>query len=289
MIYKLTNTHLSATFSAKGAELQSLKDCDQLEYIWQANPTYWGRHTPILFPLVGKVLDNTYTHNGATYTLGQHGFARDFTFKVTDQSPTTLTFLLESSGDTLKLFPFNFQLYVIYTLEEKTLHITYQVKNLSTETMGFKIGAHPGFNCPLFQDEVMEDYAFHFEQEETATLMPLVLPGYFTHEEKTFNGKTIPLSPDCFKEDAIVLKNLRSTSVSLRSKNHSKGIRVDFSDFPYLGLWSPSTPSPFVCIEPWMAHADYVDDAMALMEKRDLLTLQADEQCSCTHSLTVLG
>lgn len=289
MTYQLKNTYVTATFSAKGAELISLKDQDATEYIWQADPTYWGRHAPILFPLVGKVTHNTYTHKGETYHLNQHGFARDCTFDVVSNGEDTLVFSLSSTEETRKLFPFDFELKVTYTLHEKSLKITYDVINNGQELMGFKLGAHPGFRCPLFDHENFEDYVITFDKAEDATLMPLTQEGYFTHETLAFKGQELPLTHDLFAHDALVFTNLKSQCVKIRSKHHNKGIQVDFADFVFLGIWSPLKPSPFVCIEPWTSHADYVDESSEWLEKSDLLTLLPQKHFSCTHCLTLLG
>lgn len=287
MNYRLQNDFLTAIIKDDGAELCSLMDNKQMEYIWNADSRYWPRHTPVLFPLVGKVLNNTYTHNGESFHVGQHGFARDMVFTVAKQSDTAITFTLKSNEETLKLYPFNFEFSITYTLTENTLHITYDVVNTDKETIGFKIGAHPGFRCPLFEDETMEDYYFEFEVNEKATLMPLVNPGYFTDETSTFEGKTIAISPELFAKDALVFTNFKSSKIALRSRKHSNYLEVGFPNFPYLGLWSPSTPSPFVCIEPWFGHADFTDEADEFMAKKDIVTLAVGKTFSCTHTMTI--
>lgn len=287
MNYRLQNDYLTATIKDNGAELCSLLDSKQTEYIWTADSRYWGRHTPVLFPLVGKVLNNTYTHNGKSYTLGQHGFARDMNFSVSEQTDTHITFTLVANEETFKLYPFNFSFSITYTLIENNLHITYAVTNTDQETIGFKLGAHPGFRCPLFEGETMEDYYFEFEKEEDAHLMPLVDPGYFTGDTSTFKGQVIELSPEVFANDALVFTGLKSSKIALKSKKHNHYLEVSFPEFPFLGLWSPSTPSPFVCIEPWFGHADFTDEGDELMTKKDLVTLSPTHTFSCTHIMTI--
>ncbi|MGL5676400.1 MAG: aldose 1-epimerase family protein [Cellulosilyticaceae bacterium] len=285
MNYTLQNNLLTATIKSSGAELCSLKDHTGTEHIWTADSRYWGRHTPVLFPLVGKVLDNTYTHNGKDYSVGQHGFARDLDFEVTYQTPTAITFALTANDHTLTMYPFLFELRITYTLEGHTLAITYDVHNADKETIGFKIGAHPGFMCPVYDNETMEDYYFQFPEEETATSLALVDPGYFKTETSTWTGTTLPISPELFKDDALVFTNLKSSSIALRSKKRTSYLEVGFEGFPFLGLWSPHTPSPFVCIEPWFGHADYVDESREWMTKKDLVMLEPAKTFSCTHTM----
>ena len=123
MRYHLENEVLTASINAQGAELCSLRDTTGTEYIWQADPAFWPRHTPVLFPLVGKVTNNTYTHNGVSYDLGQHGFARDRVFTLTKETPTSLTFTLTSDATTHTLYPFDFTFAITYTLEGSSLAI----------------------------------------------------------------------------------------------------------------------------------------------------------------------
>ena len=288
MQHILKNEFLTATFNSKGAELCSLVDANGIEYIWSADPAYWGRHTPVLFPLVGKVTDGNYTHNGTTYTLGQHGFARDMEFVVTKESETTLTFTLTSNAHTHTLYPFSFELSITYTLSGKDLSIGYQVVNTDETTIGFKLGAHPGFMCPLFENEKMEDYYLEFDTSEKATMMQLTPEGLFTHTTSLFEGQRIDLSVELFDQDALVFKNLVSSSITLASKHHDKKLTVTFKDFPFLGIWStPHKRSPFVCIEPWFGHADFVDESTELLNKKDLVILDAKQAFVCEHIISI--
>lgn len=287
MNFRIQNQYLTAIIKAEGAELCELMDHDHVQYIWTADKAYWGRHTPILFPLVGKVTGNAYTVGDETFTLGQHGFARDCTFEVAHQTETALTFVLHSNDQTRLLYPFDFTLKVTYSLEKSTLAIGYEVINEGQGEMPFKIGAHPGFRCPLFEDEKMEDYTITFEKEEEARFMPLTPEGYFNREEGTMMTTPLVVSPELFAKDAIVLADFTSKYLTLSSTKHDKSIEVGFENFPFLGIWSPATPSPFVCIEPWYGHADYEDEASDFMTKTDLNRLMPQETFTCTHTITI--
>lgn len=287
MNFRIQNEYLTAIIKDEGAELCELIDQDNVQYIWTADKTYWGRHTPILFPLVGKVTQNTYSVDGQDYALGQHGFARDCTFEVSNQSDAAITFALHSDEKTKMLFPFDFTLKVTYTLEGHTLAINYEVINKDRAEMAFKIGAHPGFKCPLFEDESMSDYTITFEKEETATFMSLTPEGYFTREKCTMLTTSLELTPSLFNKDALVLADFTSKYLTLSSKKHNKTIQVGFENFPFLGIWSPATPSPFICIEPWYGHADYVDESTEWMQKSDLNFLMPNQVFSCTHTITI--
>ncbi|MEO0331660.1 MAG: aldose 1-epimerase family protein, partial [Bacteroidota bacterium] len=163
--YILENDHLTVTFKAEGAELVSVRSkADNQEYIWQADPAVWARHAPVLFPIVGRLKGDQYQVNEAVYSMGQHGFARDQSFSVVDQSSTEITFGLTASPETQKIYPFNFVLDIRYTLREDELNVAYQVINRDQAVMPFSIGAHPAFYCPAQQEQQWEEYHLQFEK-----------------------------------------------------------------------------------------------------------------------------
>ncbi|MEG0387527.1 MAG: aldose 1-epimerase family protein [Niameybacter sp.] len=287
MNFRIQNDYLTAIIKDTGAELVELVDQDHVQYIWTADATYWSRHTPILFPLVGKVTNNCYTVGDAQYKVGQHGFARDCNFEVSHQTASEITFMLRSDDKTRALFPFDFTLKVTYTLHNQTLAIGYEVINEDTQEMFFKIGAHPGFRCPLFEDETMEDYTLTFDKEEEVTFMPLTPEGYFKRATEKCITTPLALSNPLFAKDALVYGDFTSKSVTLSSKKHNKQVEVGFDGFPFLGIWSPLSPSPFVCIEPWYGHADYEDEASTWTTKTDLNHLMPHETFTCTHTITI--
>ena len=163
MDYQIKNNNLTVTISNQGAEVQSVRDNNsQREFIWQADPKVWGRHAPVLFPIVGRLKDDQYQYDGQTYHLGQHGFARDSVFEIKDHEDETITFVLRANEKTLAKYPFNFELEVKYSLEENSLKEEFIVKNLDDKTMIFGIGGHPGFNLPTNEKISKEDYYFKF-------------------------------------------------------------------------------------------------------------------------------
>ena len=145
---ELKNEQLSIIVSEKGAELQSIKDASGKEYLWQGDPTYWPRRSPILFPIVCSVNDETYSVDGKTYHLPRHGFARDATFKLIAQSERKATFALESSEETKKVYPYDFTLSISYVLDENRIGVIWHVHNTDTQEIHFQIGGHPAFNIP---------------------------------------------------------------------------------------------------------------------------------------------
>ncbi|GFP73989.1 aldose 1-epimerase family protein [Clostridium fungisolvens] len=288
MINTIENQFLKISSSTHGGELHSiLSKIDGTEFLWNGDETFWKYHAPILFPIVGKVNNNEYSVDGVKYTLPQHGLARVKDFELIEKSENSFTYELKYSEETLKVFPFKFSLKIIYSLFENTLNIKYVVTNADSKDMLFSIGAHPAFMCPLYDNETMNDYYFEFSENETCSLMPLNSNGFFKREQIPFleNEKIIPLSKELFKNDALVLKNLNSEVISLKSKNHSKSLDFNFSEFPYLGLWSKPSGAPFVCIEPWLGHSDFEDFTGDFSQKEGILKLAEKETFSCNYSV----
>lgn len=285
--YQLKNQYLTVTLAALGAEITSIKDPEETEYIWNADAKYWRRHAPILFPMVGNIKEGKYQVKGKEYTIPAHGFARDSEFEVEAEDQTSITFILKSSSYTKSMYPFDFYLKIIYTLKDNTLDVAYHVINQNNDTMYFKIGAHPGFMCPLFKNESMEDYYLEFEKEEKATQLFVTPEVYLKEKTSLFEGKRIPLTKELFKDVVLIFKDYQSQRIVMGSKNHDKKITVAFEDFPFLGIWSTTNEAPFICIEPWFGHADYENDAKELENKMDIISLEAQNTFKCLHSITI--
>lgn len=272
MVHHLQNEVLSASITEKGAELQSLINKNTgIEYMWGADPAYWAKKSPVLFPVVGGLKDNAYTYGGKSYHLNRHGFAREADFTVTASTPESITFTLTESEETLALYPFRFVFSVRYTIEGNKLGVSYIVKNTDDKKLPFSAGGHPAFKVPVTDDTVFEDYYLAFDKVENAGRWPLSPGG----QVETFttplleNINTLTLTKALFYQDALVFKGLASTQISIVSHKTSHGLRVSFKGFPYMGIWSYKNAN-FVCIEPWCGIADSVDATGELTEKEGI-------------------
>jgi len=284
----LKNDVLQAVINPLGAELCSLVSTNtNCEYIWQADPAYWGKHSPVLFPVVGKLKNNTYTYNGNSYMLPRHGFAREKVFDTNQPDEATAIFTLRSNADSFKVYPFSFELRLIYKLQANELSLTYQVYNPATEVMYFSIGGHPAFNVPLTANSAYTDYYLQFNATERLVRYHLqdALLSEICSEVPADRGR-ITLNPALFYEDAIVMKHLQSHVVELGSTTHQHGLSFDFAGFPYLGIWA-AKDAPFVCIEPWCGHADTVEHNQQLSEKPGIERLGAGEYWERTWKVKV--
>jgi galactose mutarotase-like enzyme len=279
----ISNSILSASIKHSGAELFSIKDNQNNEYIWEGNPDFWGKHSPVLFPIVGTLKNNSYKINDKEYHLPRHGFARDMEFELIDKSENRVVFSLQSSTETLTKYPFEFELQLIYTLNESSLTLEYKVINKGDTTMPFSIGAHPAIALPGNFD----DYALEFEKEEALK--------YYILENDLISSQTkiletthniVPLNYELFKNDALIFKTLESKSLIIL-KDSKPYVKVAYNDFPSLGIWTKEN-APFICIEPWLGYSDTDENSGDLYEKEGILTLEENKSFAAKFSITIL-
>jgi len=280
----ISNSILKASIKHAGAELFSLKDNQNKEYIWEGNPDFWGKHSPVLFPIVGTLKNNTYTIDKKEYQLSRHGFARDMEFKLVEKTGNSAVFSLESNAETLKKYPFEFELQLIYTLESTSLNIEYIVINKGETKMPFSIGAHPAIALP----ENFENYSFKFEKQEPLkyNLLENDLISNKTETLKTTEN-VVPLTYKLFENDALVFKTLESNSLTIL-ENKKPYVQVDFEDFPSLGIWTKDQ-APFVCIEPWFGYSDTADNSGDLFKKEGVLVLEIDQSFHSQFSIKIVS
>lgn len=279
----LKNNFIKAEISEKGAELKSVTALGK-EYVWQADPEFWGKSCPILFPICGGLKDGEYVLDEKTYTLSRHGFVRDMLFDVEEVSDSAAVFLLKSSEKTLKVYPFDFEFRVKFALDEKRVMITYSVKNLSKDTMYYSVGSHEGFSVP----EGLEEYDIVFPKK--VTLYSNDLENGLLSDTKTLmieNSDTLPLKTDYFKVDTLIFRDMPTNSVTLRKKDGSRELRIDFPDFEHLMLWTVMG-SKFICIEVWNGLSDHKDTDKNLKTKLSIKALAPTDSIDFTHSIEII-
>jgi galactose mutarotase-like enzyme len=288
-MFYIEDQQLKVSFHPKGAELQSVvHKTNGIDYMWGGDPAVWAKHSPLLFPIVGTLKANTYYYQDQPYSLSRHGFARDREFTVETQAADTITFLLRSDEATRAVFPFDFELRVIYRLTPAGLTTTYQVKNPADQPLWFSVGGHPAFKVPLVADTSYTDYYLEFDQPENEPRWPISKDGLIesTPEPLFSNSRTLPLTKALFARDALVLKHQTSAGVTLRSARTERGLRLEFPGFPFLGIWA-APGGDFVCIEPWCGIADAVDSTQQWTVKEGINQLQAGGLFERTWTLSV--
>ncbi len=280
MIIRIRGSKATAAIDSVGAQLISFQDASHKEYIWDQNPAYWSSSSPVLFPMISNLRPCGTEMEGKMYPLTRHGVVRYAPFAVTAQTEDSVTFCTCSNEDTLQVYPYQFALYVTFTIAEESLHVELKVENTGSNTMYYHIGGHPAFHCPMNEGERFEDYELRFPCEETITS-----PVYNIQQQMILHDHTaqyldhssrLPLDYSLFDSDALIFTGLKSSYVSLVHKETGKGIRFTPEHFETLAFWSPiGKKAPFLCIEPWNGTAIWDTDDDVFSHKKGICTLSA--------------
>ena len=288
-MYTIENDSLKVIINPAGAELSSIiNKTNGLEYMWSGDAKFWAKRSPVLFPIVGTLRNNTYFYNENSYQLSRHGFARDMNFGVTSQDAASVTFTIENNEQTLTVFPFHFTFSIKYILQENRLHVTYAVINKGTDKMYFSVGGHPAFKVPIAEGLTYEDYYLLFNKMENAGRWPISKEGLIESQPIPLldNTDRLQLTKKLFYEDAVVFKALQSDEVQLRSDKNAAGLSFTFKDFPFLGIWA-AKDAGFVCIEPWCGIADSVNTNQDIKQKEGIIALDAGNLFERTWTVAV--
>ncbi len=287
-MYTISNGILQATILSKGAELSSLiLSATGDDYMWPAGPE-WPKHSPVLFPIVGTLKNNTYFYGDKSYTLPRHGFAREKDFTVVEHFTDRISLQLTDDESTHSVYPFAFKFIIVYALVNNALHVTYHIQNNGNDVLYFSVGGHPAFKLPMEAATDYNDYYLQFNQNETAGRWPISPDGLIENTPLPLldNTNTLPLTKELFAKDALVFKNLQSDAVTLTSDKTNKSLTFSFPGFNYLGLWA-AKGADFICIEPWCGIADSVDANQQLTDKEGVQSLEPQALFSQTWSVTL--
>ncbi|RZS99481.1 aldose 1-epimerase family protein [Aquimarina brevivitae] len=288
-MHTLENEFLKVKINSIGAELHSIYNKkNTTEYLWQGDPDIWASRAPVLFPIIGGLKEGTYAYKGQSYELPKHGFIRYNEDLVVDQpAETKVTFSLQDSAETLKIYPFHFRFEVTYELIENQLKVSHQITNRGNTTMYFSVGGHPAFNCPLYEDEVYTDYYIQLQNGTGAKSHVLNKEGLISNQTiAIFEDDKIKLTPNLFDNDALIFKQINAGKATLSHNNKGPILSVDFKDFPDLGIWAKPN-APYVCIEPWLGYADVENTNQNLEEKEGIQQLPAKEIHHSSYTITV--
>jgi galactose mutarotase-like enzyme len=266
----IQNGYLSAAIKADGAELCSLCDATGSEMLWQAEPI-WPRHAPVLFPIVGRLKDDTLRHNGRAYTLGQHGFARDHRFAWLNRSATSCRLVLRDDGGTRAVYPFGFRLEVGYALEDDALVHSFTIVNTGKELLPASVGAHPAFRWPLADEFEKSAHVLEFDQPEPAPIRRLSGGLLGDPQPTPIQGSTLALDPALFEADALILDQVASASVRFTAPG-AEVIEVSWEGFREMGIWM-RPGGDFLCIEPWHGTASPVGFDGEFLDKPGLMLI----------------
>ena len=271
-MFILENEVLRVEVSSKGAELQSIVNkVFGMEYLWNGDPAYWSKRSPVLFPIVGSLKNNRYTYQGKSYQLPRHGFARDMEFEMEKQNPKEITFLLSSNETTKENYPFDFEFRVRYQILGDELSTEYLVTNTGSGVLPFSVGGHPAFRLPLTAEVQFSDYYLRFDETENLPRWPISKEGLLQIQPIPVLTETnrLNLRKSLFYQDALVFKYPASSSISLLSAKSPRGIEIQIGEFPFLGIWS-AKDADFICLEPWCGIADSINSSQQLEQKEGI-------------------
>lgn len=282
MEYFLENEYLIVRINSFGAELKSvLNKQDYREYMWYGDSRFWGRTSPVLFPFVGGLKDKQYNWKGATYTMGQHGFARDMEFTMVNKTTDEVSFSLKSDESTHANYPFDFELIITYKLSGREVGVNWKVINPSGDTLYFSIGAHPAFLCPVHGEGSKVGYRLYFEgvdeihhhgnsNETGLALMDedIVIP---------LSDHRVEITADFFDRCTYMIEGNQTKVVGIEDPEGNRFVDVCF-DTPLFAIWSPEGKNaPFICIEPWYGRCDASDFSGDLSQRDYTNVLPAGE------------
>ncbi len=280
-VIEIKNDKLSVGINTLGSELMYINGCNGTEFLWNGDENVWHLRAPILFPICGGLKEDKYYYNGKEYTLGKHGFAQEMEYEGRKISETKAEFVLKSNAETLKCYPFEFELIITFELDGNRLGVTNTVKNCGMNTMYYSVGAHEGYYCP----EGIEDYYIEFEQPQT--LDSYILNGNLL-EDNTLrvmeNNTIFPLKYEYFAVDALVFKNIAFHKVSLVHKNSSKKVAVEFDGANYFLLWTKPNAN-YICLEPWHGVQDIVGSDYDITTKEGIIKLDSSECHVSVHTI----
>jgi galactose mutarotase-like enzyme len=267
-MFKLQSTTVEIIINPLGAELQQFTHTTHGNLLWQKNDKLWNRFAPILFPIVGRLLNDQYTLNHESYGMRQHGFARDQVFQVMEHSEDSITLRLTDNEQTRAQYPFAFELQVKYTLLQDTLEIEHRVTNLDSAELYYSLGGHPGFHI----DGKLSAYYLDFGADY-AVQQHLITGNYYNGKTKEIQlSRKFELSDDLFASDAIVIKQPPFQSIGFGKINGPKLLTLHCDTWTAVGLWT-KPGAPFFCIEPWWGWADALDSSGNINEKEGIMSL----------------
>lgn len=295
-IISISSNSLTASIDTMGAQLMSLRKGES-EYLWQGDSNWWPRRAPILFPIVGVLKDSKAESAEGTITLARHGLARLNQFEVVEQSASSVTLKLQSTEETRKSYPYDFELKLIFSVAGDTLTQTYEVTNPANVVLPFTLGAHPAFNIPIPGVEAasLDQYHLLFTRSWTSYGPSITDDGlcdYTTPQKLIMDSDTLNLSWELIdREKTITLEDVPDRRITLaantEASSEAHGIQMDFEGFDYLGIWSATPGCPFVALEPWCGIADTVDTDGVFEHKPGIISLEPGQSIAKTLNIRV--
>jgi len=292
MEYTIKNDMISVAVSSRGGEPKSIISNDFVSYLYEGNPNYWPGSGPHLFPFIGRLFEARYLYDSVSYPLSIHGFLKDSEMELEELGDDYIVLRLDANETTLTHYPFDFTLKISYILEENVVKIIFDIQNNDKKDMPFAIGGHPGFNVPIEEGLVFEDYYLEFDEACSPKRSQPTESNLLNGVHLDFpleDGRRIYLKHSLFDDDAIILKDAAS-SVTLKSDKGTRAVRVDYDGFKYIGFWhTVKSDAPFVCIEPWSALQGFENEVQQIDKNDDMIVLKQSESTRREIKITIIS
>lgn len=286
MIYTIKNKYITAQINSFGSELWSLVDNrDGIEHLWQGNKEIWPRRAPNIFPVTSQLKSETALINGKKYHITLHGFLRDYDHEVIEHTDSLIRLRFKDNEKTHEVYPFDFNVDIVYELIDNTITQSFIVNNLDEKTMPFSTGYHTGYNCPFDDKHTIDDYELEFEKTESAT-QDINEDGIILDSVPMLIDKKMKLYNGMFKPN-IGLRGLKSDWIRLREKDSDRAVKVSIKGFPCVVLWSAPEKIPYVCIEPWYGNFEAAYDYGELKNRPGIINLESKKTFSCSVTVTL--
>lgn len=282
---------LTATVDSMGAQLMSLT-CAGAEYLWQGDPKFWPRRAPVLFPIVGCLKNDEAMSAAGPVHLKRHGLARTNEHEVKEVAADSVTYELRSSEATRELYPYDFCLNMAYSVDGTSLTQSFAVTNTGDVNLPFTLGGHPAFNVPMpgAEGERFDDYALVFAERwnpEVPVIDERGLHDFGRMTRLMEDSRELALTHGLIDRHAtLVFHNVPKSRVALVGKRSNHGVELEFPGFDYLGVWTASTESPFIAVEPWHGCASAYDESGRFEDKRSTITLAPGERTELAFTVT---
>ncbi len=289
-IYEIENENIKLKVDSHGAEMKSLiKKETGTEYLWNGDPAYWQRTSPILFPLVGRLFHNIYRAKGNTYTMPQHGFARDMEFTLLEKKDHEIWFSLKDTEETRKNYPYMFELQIGYLLQGTNVKVMWKVRNEQEEILPFAIGGHPAFLCPALCPECKDTFYLKFDCDKlraTKLQGPYVLPD--TYEEVPLDhGMLLIDDKAIFANDTLMVEHDQAHEISICDAQKKELVTLR-TQAPLFAVWSPEGKrAPFICIEPWYGRCDSLDYAGDITQREWENLLEKGQEFNAEYEICI--
>ena len=286
---EIRSSELTAEIDAHGAQLFTLRDRGARDLLWDGAPAVWSGRAPLLFPIVGVLVNGSYRCGSNTYRLPRHGFARDRTFSIEEVSASAAVFRLSADETSFLVYPFRFELAVRFELAGPTLSLTTSICNKGGSAMPASFGYHPGFRWPLPFGQPRESHFIEFDCEETTCIRRIDSAGLLTPERHPtpVSHRRLALADALFLDDVMIFDEIKSRAVTYGSDEGPR-IRVGFPDAPYLGIWT-KPGAHFICIEPWHGVTDRQGFSGDFRDKEGVFVLPAGNTRQTTMTITLQG